>query len=184
MRDVVHAPKQPRKRPGLAAARAALLVGVLYAAVSVMWGLGYTWLLDTVGGKLESSARAGSAATKSAVWAAVLVKLIGAVLPLSVVRPPDNVRLSRWLRVLTWLEAVVLIGYGLVLTVVGLLVQAHVVHTNVTADHRALAWHAYLWDPWFLVWGLLVLLVVRQTRAGGAAEETARVSDPQATPRT
>jgi hypothetical protein len=34
----------------------------------------------------------------------------------------------------------------------GLLVQADVIHASVTADHRALAWHAYLWDPWFLIW--------------------------------
>jgi len=46
--------------------------------------------------------------------------------------------------------------YGLALTGVGLLVQAGAIHAPATADHRALAWHAYLWDPWFLVWGLLV----------------------------
>jgi hypothetical protein len=38
--------------------------------------------------------------------------------------------------------------------VVGLLVQAGVIATATNADHLSLKWHAYLWDPWFLVWGI------------------------------
>ena len=53
--------------------------------------------------------------------------------------------------VLAWAEAAILIVYGLVQTAAGLLVQADVIHASATADHRALAWHAYLWDPWFLI---------------------------------
>ena len=26
------------------------------------------------------------------------------------------------------------------------------------ADRRALLWHVVLWDPWFLLWGLLLLV--------------------------
>jgi hypothetical protein len=58
--------------------------------------------------------------------------------------------------VLAWAEAAILIVYGLVQTGAGLLVQADIIHASATADHRAMAWHAYLWDPWFLIWGLLV----------------------------
>ena len=36
--------------------------------------------------------------------------------------------------------------------------------TPANADHRALAWHAYLWDPWFLVWGLLVTAALLRSR--------------------
>jgi hypothetical protein len=36
-------------------------------------------------------------------------------------------------------------------------VQAGAISADPSADHRALAWHAYLWDPWFLIWGLLTL---------------------------
>lgn|GEM_PF-1998098 len=36
------------------------------------------------------------------------------------------------------------------------LLQADVIYATRDADHRALAWHAYLWDPWFLGWGLLL----------------------------
>ena len=66
--------------------------------------------------------------------------------------------------VLAWAEAAILIVYGLVQTAAGLLVQADVIHASATADHRALAWHAYLWDPWFLVWGLLVAAALLRGR--------------------
>jgi len=83
------------------------------------------------------------------------------VLPLRVVRPRGSPRRIRVTRVITWIEAALLTTYGLVLTAVGVLVQAHVIHASATADHRALAWHAYLWDPWFLIWGLLVVGALR-----------------------
>jgi hypothetical protein len=153
-------------QPGRMAALAALLVGGLFAAVSVYWGLGGTWLLDTVGGELEESARAHAAATQVAVWGSAALKLVASVLPMTQVRPLGRPRLDRSFRALTWVEAVVLIGYGGVLTGAGPLVQAGILDAFADADPRALAWHAYLWDPWFLVWGLLVLLVLWSTRAG------------------
>jgi hypothetical protein len=44
----------PQSAPG--AARAAFVVEMAYAAISVYWGLGGNWLLDTVGGTLERRA--------------------------------------------------------------------------------------------------------------------------------
>ncbi|PZS36509.1 MAG: hypothetical protein DLM59_01075 [Pseudonocardiales bacterium] len=46
----------------------------------------------------------------------------------------------------------------------GLMVQFGVIAASASADHRALAWHAYLWDPWFLVWGLLVTAALLRAR--------------------
>ena len=74
-------------------------------------------------------------------------------------------RWRRPVRAVTWAEAVILTGYGFVLTVVGLLVQAGAIQPVAHADHRALEWHAYLWDPWFLIWGILVLIALRQSNA-------------------
>jgi succinate dehydrogenase hydrophobic anchor subunit len=73
---------------------------------------------------------------------------------------------------LAQLEAVVLIGDGVVLTTAGLLVQAAVIHRSAHADSRALAWHAFLWDPWFLVWGLAVALALRPHATSGVRHES------------
>ena len=159
-----HAASRGTTPSGLGFARAASLVGLLYAAVSVYWGLGGTWLLDTIGGTLEHQARAGNAAVMLAVWAAVALKLIAALLPLIALRRLTKPRRDRAVWTLAWATAAILTVYGLVQTAVGLLVQAGAIPTSTTADHRALAWHAYLWDPWFLIWGLLVTTALLRGR--------------------
>ncbi|HEY2595515.1 MAG TPA: hypothetical protein VGK33_16610 [Chloroflexota bacterium] len=121
------------------------MLAALYAAVSAYWGAGGTALLDTIGGTLEREGRARSAGLLAVVWLTVLLKL----------------------------AAVVLVLYGGVLTLIGLLVQADVVHASAHADHTALRWHAFLWDPWFLLWGLLLAAALTR-RAGSPDAATVR----------
>lgn len=149
---------------GLRFAQAAFVVGLLYAAVSVYWGLGGTRLASTVGGSIEKAALAGNAGVMVAVWAAAVLKLAAAVLPLLALRRLSPPAWKRRLWLLAWIEAAILTLYGLVLTVAGLLLQAGVIDASRNADHRALVWHAYLWDPWFLIWGLLVIVALRRGR--------------------
>ena len=67
---------------------------------------------------------------------------------------------------LTWIEAAILVGYGLVLTASGLPVQVGVMKAAAHADRLAMKWHAYLWDPWFLIWGIFVFLALWRSRPG------------------
>jgi hypothetical protein len=63
-----------------------------------------------------------------------------------------------------WGGANVLLG-GAVLT--GLL------DLGPVADERALRWHVLLWDAWFLVWGVALLIAVltaARAQRGGAVE--------------
>jgi Protein of unknown function (DUF3995) len=165
---------------GLRLAQAACVAGLAYAAISVYWAVGGTWLLDTVGGTLDQQAHAGNLGIILAVWAAAVLKIIGAIVPLAAagVRPRQvTTGQRRQMRVLAWLEAAILTIYGLVLTGAGLLVQSGVIGSAASADHRALAWHAYLWDPWFLLWGVLItaaLVRSRQPRAARIAHSRSR----------
>ena len=149
---------------GLRAAQAAFAVGLLYAAISVYWGAGGTWLLDTVGSGLGKG-HGGSALVVFAVWLAVGLKVIAAVLPLPAVGAgAARVRRLHLIRALACVEAAILTVYGLNSTAVGLLVQAGLIGTPADADHPALAWHAYLWDPWLLVWGVLAIAALFRSR--------------------
>ena len=159
------------RRTGSGAAKAAFFLGLSYAAVSAYWGLGGTWLLATVGGALQSQGRAATAILMVAAWAAVVIKLVAAVLPLLALRRATSSRRNRTVWLLARIEAGILTVYGLVWTVVGMLVQAGAIRPSASADHRASAWHAYLWDPWFLVWGLLVAIALwRAPHPHGQAE--------------
>jgi Protein of unknown function (DUF3995) len=166
-----------QRRPaaqGLRLAQAACSAGLAYAAVSVYWALGGTWLLDTVGGTLEQQGRTGNPGIILAVCAATVLKVIGAIMPLAAVgvTPGQATIAGRRqvrVRVLAWLEAAILTIYGLVLTAAGLLVQSGAIAPAASADRRALAWHAYLWDPWFLLWGALVTAALVRSRQPRAA---------------
>jgi Protein of unknown function (DUF3995) len=168
-------PGARQRRPaakGLRLAQAACGAGLAYAAVSVYWALGGTWLLDTVGGTLEQQGRTGNPGIILAVCATAVLKVIGAIVPLAAVGVTSGqatIAGRRRVRVLAWLEAAILTIYGLVLTVAGLLVQSGAIAPAASADHRALAWHAYLWDPWFLLWGALLAAALARSRQPGAA---------------
>lgn len=146
-----------RPSRGARAAWAALVVGLAYAAVSAYWAAGGTWLLDTVGGVFEHLAHSSSPVVLIGSWLVVLVKVVAAALPIVVVRELVPTSACRAARGLAWTAGAVLVAYGSVLTMSGLVIQAGVLQPGAHADGRALAWHAFLWDPWFLIWGLLVV---------------------------
>jgi hypothetical protein len=148
----------------LCLASAAAILGLLYATVSAYWVLGGRVLLDTLGGSLERQARAGTSAAVVAGSFAVVLKVLAGGLPLAVVLGSASLLRGRAIRWLAWICSLALTGYGLVLTTAGLLVQASVIGISRTAERRALQWHAYLWDPWFLIWGAFATLALMRAR--------------------
>jgi hypothetical protein len=170
--EVVYVPGIADARQKLAAwaGASALIVGLAYAAVSAYWAVGGRLLLSTVGGVFAQAAHHGGAIVLAGAWLVVVLKLIAAVLPAAALRlwhGPGGARtgLRPVATVLAWADAAILTIYGLVLTAAGVLLQSGVIRPGAGADHRALAWHAYLWDPWFLIWGLLAGSALLLSRA-------------------
>lgn len=128
----------------------AVVVGLANAAVTVYWLCGGERLLDTVGGAIERWGRERGVTVLVVLAAVAVVKAAVAVVPLF----RGSGRLAQAARVSGWVSAAVLVGYGGLLTLVGLLVQGGVIASAADADTTALAWHAFVWDPWFLLWGL------------------------------
>jgi hypothetical protein len=125
-------------------------------------------LLDTVGGEIERWGRDRSAGVVVTLWVIVILKVIGAVAP-PVFAGVGAGQLPAWTRarrtrLLGWIAAVGLTVYGGVLSVAGLLVEAGVVDAADDADERALAWHAFFWDPWFALWGAAFVVAMWRSR--------------------
>jgi hypothetical protein len=167
------------KARGLRGAQAACIAGLAFAAVSVYWGVGGTWLLDTLGGSLERQARTGSLGAVVVLLTTASLKVVAAVVPLLAVGGRLAPVWRRRARALAWVDASVLTLYGLVYTGVGLLLQAGVIGMPAAPNRRAFAWHAFLWDPWFLVWGLLVVLALLRSRHTWGATRRDRRSQPE-----
>ena len=154
-------------RPGTRTALAACLVGLAYAGISVYWASGGTWLIATVGASLG---RPGGQGPAVAAGAAVVSKVVGALLPLVVVRRVLEGSWARRALVVAWVEAGLLVVYGFAWSATEILVE--VVGSPPASERRAYAWHAYLWDPWFLLWGLLVAAALLRRRAQPTATAT------------
>jgi Protein of unknown function (DUF3995) len=159
-------------RGAVVAAVISASLGAANAAVSAYWALGGTALIDTVGGEIERWGRDRSADVIATLWVITFAKLVAAVAPLVLVgvgagRLPAWTR-SRTMRALGWIVAIGLTVYGGVLTVAGLLVEAGVFDTAGDADEHAIAWHAYFWDPWFLLWGVAFTVSMWRSRRPGA----------------
>lgn|SRR5215216_266005 len=143
-------------RSGAWAGYAACVLALLYAAVSFYWAAGGTAGLGTLGGQLEELGRARDQGIIALVLATGVLKVVAGVLALALVRPWGRALPRRVLLAAAWGGALLLTLYGGVLVTVEGLVVGGVITPPGPVDWRALRWHLFLWDPWFLVWGLLL----------------------------
>ena len=133
---------------------AAAVAGLIHAGFSLYWALGGRWLLRTVGEWAVDSAREAPVAV--GVFLTTVAAVKGAVAIIPVLASRSLLPGPRVWRGLAWLAAIVLTGYGVVNSVVGWLVLGGAVTPEGGFDRQAMIGHAYLWDPLFLVWGLLL----------------------------
>jgi hypothetical protein len=111
-------------------------------------------------------ARSGGASATALIWLTVVLKVVGVLLALALVRPETLPLPSRWLQRVAGAVAVLLTLYGGILMLGEALVEAGALHPK-SVDWTALRWHLGLWDLWFLVWGLLLGLATWGFRRAG-----------------
>jgi Protein of unknown function (DUF3995) len=126
-----------------------------YAAVSLYWAAGGTAGLSTVGGIAQTMARTGGAAAAAGIAAIVLLKTAGGLLALAMVMPWGRRLPRRAVSMAGLAGSALLIVYGAVEVAGEALAETGIIRPS-TPDWAALRWHLALWDPWFLVWGLLL----------------------------
>jgi hypothetical protein len=151
-----------------AAAVLAAVLAVASAAVSGYWTAGGTALLDTVGGAIADLARDRSAGAVLLGVGVVVAKLVAAALAVALLRRP-----GRTVRLLALLAGGLLTLWGAANVGLGGAVLTGVLDLGPVADEHALRWHVLVWDAWFLVWGVALLVAAsgrRSAQAGGAVE--------------
>ncbi|WP_166435869.1 DUF3995 domain-containing protein [Cellulomonas shaoxiangyii] len=166
-------PEQRSWVPPAWVAWGAVVVAFAFAGVSLVWALGSTVGLDTLGGTIERRGRAGDPVLLAANAVALVLKVLGGVLALALVQPWGRRFPRRLLLALGWLGATVLVLYGALQVASVALVAAGAVVPAEPLSDRALRWRLLLWEPWFLVWGLLL---------GGATLRRQRLPDAPSRP--
>lgn len=138
--------------PGYAAAAAAFT----FAVPSLYWAAGGMAGVSTLGGRIEELARQRNTGLVVATWAAFLLKVLGGVLALALVQSWGR-RLPRGPVLLTsWAGAVLLSAHGTLQTATVALILAGLVDDTQGLSSGARRWRLFLWEPWFLIWGLLL----------------------------
>lgn len=133
---------------------AAAAVGLAHALPSLYWALGGTALVSTIGAWAADWQRQAPVQVMVLLLMIFVLKLAGALLPLANER--GRLPAPRLWRGLFWGAAGVLVAYGAVNVVAALAALTGVVDGGPTMDTAALMGHALLWDPLFLLWGLLL----------------------------
>ena len=158
---------------------AAAGVAFLHAVPSLYWAVGGTLGMDSLG-TWAPAWRAESPVLVGVLLVGIFaVKLAGGIVPLLATR--GRLPRARLWRGLGWVGATVLVLYGAANVVVGSLALLGVVQGPADAASRtALTGHVLLWDPLFLVWGLLLgagLALTRQpSRVVSAPRDVSEVS--------
>jgi Protein of unknown function (DUF3995) len=158
------------------AAYAAAAWSILFAAMSAFWALGGTLGLDTLGNEIERDARAREPDVIALVWVTALLKVVGAALAIALVRPWGRVLPRRPLVIATWIVGLGVLAYALASFAQHGLMKADVVDTPVALGSSAVGWHLALWDPFWLLGGLLFIAAARQAGrvSSGASARSAR----------
>ncbi|MDN5765788.1 MAG: DUF3995 domain-containing protein [Humibacillus sp.] len=141
---------------------AAAVAGVAHALPSLYWAMGGTALVSTLGGWAADWQREAPMQVMVLLLVIFVLKLAGAFVPLANQRgrlPAPGL----W-RTLSWVGAGVLVAYGAVNVVAAVAALTGVVETGPTMDTAALVGHAFLWDPLFLIWGLLLAIGLWRSR--------------------
>ena len=87
----------------------AAIAGLLHAAPSFYWMCGGMWLLDTVGPMAVELQQEGNVPVRFLLAAVFIAKVTGALVPLiDHLRPPAHA----WVRIVSWVGVLVLIGWG------------------------------------------------------------------------
>jgi len=167
---VTRAPRKtasPRSAPSLDArwpARAAATLAFASAAVTLFWTLGGTLLLDTVGGAPEEIARERSLGSFALGTGVVLLKVSAGLLALALLGRVAG-RLRRMaLLIANGAASAILVMWGGANVLLSGLVLAGVITPDGSVDERSLRWHVFLWDLWFVVWGVLIAVAVVRRR--------------------
>jgi hypothetical protein len=131
-------------------------VGFAFAVPNLYWGLGGTRGLATLGGEIERRAREGDEVILALNWVSVVLKVLGGLLALALVERWGRRLPRRGIRAAAWIGAGVLVVYGAAQTTAVLMAFLGIVEPEDHPGDSVLRWRLFVWEPWFLVWGLLL----------------------------
>jgi hypothetical protein len=173
-----------RSRPTGWAGYAACAWAFVFAALSFYWAAGGTAGTATIGPAIAQPVLARDPTWVALMWGTVALKVLAGLLALTLVRPWGRL-VPRWLLLTAaWGAGALMALYeGAASWVQHGLMAAGVLSTPEGLGATALHWHLVLWDPWWLVGGILFALATwsYSRRSRGRARWASSQARPAAT---
>lgn len=145
----MHEHRQSRTTAG-AWGRIACAWAVAFATLHFYWALGGNWGLSVSAGPLAETRPAWFVAV--GLWGVGMLCLVGGVLGRLLARPRPHGPLGRVVKALGWSVCVVLLVRGIAIEML-LLTDTAGQQADISPQQRL--WTLVLWNPWFLVGGLV-----------------------------
>lgn len=128
----------------------------MFAGVTFYWAAGGMAGVHTLGGPIEKLAIARDAPFVTILWVTAILKVAGGVLAVALIRPWLRKVPRRWLVRAAWGAAVPLTLYGAIQTASVALVRFNIIIPSKPVASNVLWWRLLVWEPWFLLWGVLL----------------------------
>ena len=133
---------------------------LLFALMSFYWALGGELGVKTLGSGIQSLA--DDPGFVAVVWLTGVAKVVGGLFALTLVYPWARWLSPRWKLILAWVGGAGLALYGGVQLIIEGMVLGGAMKVSGPVDWEGLRWHVWLWDPWWLLGGVLFLLAAWQ----------------------
>jgi Protein of unknown function (DUF3995) len=146
-----------RARYATWAAYAACAWAFAFAALSFYWAAGGTAGAETIGEAVTKPVLAREPGWIALLWATGALKALGGLLALALVQPWGRV-IPRWMRLTAaWGAGALMFLYGGASMVQFSLMSAGVLSVPASVGTTAVRWHLLLWEPWWMLGGLLFM---------------------------
>ena len=140
---------------------AAAVWAFLFATLSLYWAAGGTAGLRTVSREIRERAVAREPGFVAILWVTVALKVVAGLLALALGRRWGRASLRRLVVIAGWSTGVLLVLYGGVGLVAAVMAELGVTESTDPATTR---WYLFLWEPVWLVGGVLFILAAHSGR--------------------
>lgn len=134
----------------------------IFAIPSFYWAAGGEVGLDTLGDEISSLQAEPWFAVF--VWVTAFMKVALGLIVLMLLRRYDSMLLNRAVRVVVWTAGVICIVYGGLNLLARLIMALGVIPTPDAMYSSAAMWHLMLWNPWWVLGGVSLVLAVYATK--------------------